>query len=235
METKKFNDLYKQVSSMRITDFPPSVLSGLLHGYLSVYFMVRVHPWLEGAYDNQWKIYNRIREIAEILASLVKDHSLPVEERVGYVADLMDTYLMYSDIESLELALEVTYEILIPQGENKMEIPCYTPEAYLLLCGCYYFTNEEKCAELAKEIVWKLKDHINESNSESKWVLFLAMRLYQSTVDESNCFCTSKEWEKYLDEELIRMENGEKNDDIVFEVRYFDLLAVREFSLLEVN
>ena len=100
METKKFNDLYKQVSSMRITDFPPSVLSGLLHGYLSVYFMVRVHPWLEGAYDNQWKIYNRIREIAEILAILVKDHSLPVEERVGYVADLMDTYLMYSDIES---------------------------------------------------------------------------------------------------------------------------------------
>ena len=40
------NDLYKKVSVIPIGDFPPSALSGLLHGYISIYSIVRVNPWL---------------------------------------------------------------------------------------------------------------------------------------------------------------------------------------------
>ena len=84
------NDLYKKLSDIPIEEFPSSALSGLLHGYLSVYSMVRVNPWLEEVYGSQWMIHERIREIAGELADLVKDPSIILEERVGHVADLME-------------------------------------------------------------------------------------------------------------------------------------------------
>ena len=62
------NDLYKKVSVIPIGDFPPSALSGLLHGYISIYSIVRVNPWLEDVYGSQWDIHERIREIAGELA-----------------------------------------------------------------------------------------------------------------------------------------------------------------------
>ena len=67
------NDLYKKVSAIPIGDFPPSALSGLLHGYISVYSIVRVNPWLEEVYGSQWNIHERIREIAGELADFIKN------------------------------------------------------------------------------------------------------------------------------------------------------------------
>ena len=47
MEKNLFREVYKQVCGLALKDCPPSSLSGLLHGYLSVDSMVRVYPWLE--------------------------------------------------------------------------------------------------------------------------------------------------------------------------------------------
>ena len=52
MEKNLFREVYKQVCGLALKDCPPSSLSGLLHGYLSVYSMVRVYPWLEDEYGS---------------------------------------------------------------------------------------------------------------------------------------------------------------------------------------
>ena len=103
------NDLYKKVSAIPIGDFPPSALSGLLHGYISVYSIVRVSPWLEDVYGSQWDIHERIREIAGELADLIQDPSVTLEDRVGHIADLMEAYLTYSDMDFLDIALDAAY------------------------------------------------------------------------------------------------------------------------------
>ena len=111
-----FSDLYKKISDIPIGDFPSSALSGLLHGYISVFSMVRVNPWLEEVYGSQWDIHERIREIAGELADLVNDPSISLEERVVHVADLLETYLMYSDMDFLDIALDAAYGIISPEG-----------------------------------------------------------------------------------------------------------------------
>ena len=131
------NDLYKKVSAIPIGDFPPSALSGLLHGYISVYSIVRVNPWLEEVYGSQWNIHERIREIAGELADLIKDPSVTLEDRVGYVADLMEAYLTYSDMDFLDIALDAAYEIISPKGDGEIVLSCRVPEMCRLLCSCY--------------------------------------------------------------------------------------------------
>ena len=155
------NDLYKKVSAIPIGDFPPSALSGLLHGYISVYSIVRVSPWLEDVYGSQWDIHERIREIAGELADLIKDPDVALEDRVGYVADLMEAYLTYSDMDFLDIALDAAYGIISPEGNGEIVLPCRTPEMCRLLCSCYYFTREKECVELAKSII---KEWGNEQN-----------------------------------------------------------------------
>ena len=113
------NDLYKKVSVIPIGDFPPSALSGLLHGYISIYSIVRVNPWLEDVYGSQWDIHERIREIAGELADLIQDPSIALEDRVGHIADLMETYLTYSDMDFLDIALDAAYGIISPEGDRK--------------------------------------------------------------------------------------------------------------------
>ena len=87
MEKNLFREVYKQVCGLALKDCPPSSLSGLLHGYLSVYSMVRVYPWLEDEYGSLWDIHERIREIARVIQELLKDKDLPVDTRAGYVVD----------------------------------------------------------------------------------------------------------------------------------------------------
>ncbi|MEI3420474.1 MAG: hypothetical protein V8R91_05065 [Butyricimonas faecihominis] len=62
---------------------------------------MRVNPWLEDVYGSQWDIHERIREIAGELADLIQDPSIALEDRVGHIADLMETYLTYSDMDFL--------------------------------------------------------------------------------------------------------------------------------------
>ena len=97
------------------------------------------------SFDSLWDIHDRIREIARIIQELLKDKDLPVDTRAGYVVDLMDAYLLYSDVKFLDSALDVAYEILIPKGSDKIVLPCRTPNICRLLCNCYYFTGEDEC------------------------------------------------------------------------------------------
>ena len=213
------NDLYKKVSVIPIGDFPPSALSGLLHGYISIYSIVRVNPWLEDVYGSQWDIHERIREIAGELAALIQDPSGTVEDRVGHIADLMETYLTYSDMDFLDIALDAAYGIISPEGSDEIVLPCRTPEMCRLLCSCYYFTGEEECARLAKEIV---KDKMNEYNSNQilinidNWNWFRAIEVYCSIVgDKINLF----------------LKDNIENEEIGCLSDYFDQLAYKELFL----
>ena len=74
--------------------------------------MVRVSPILEREYGTLQEIHGRLREIAKELSKAMKDTSIELDERIGYVADLMDAYQTYSDMDLLNEALDVTYRIL---------------------------------------------------------------------------------------------------------------------------
>ena len=216
------NDLYKKVSVIPIGDFPPSALSGLLHGYISIYSIVRVNPWLEDVYGSQWDIHERIREIAGELADLIQDPSIALEDRVGYIADLMETYLTYSDMDFLDIALDAAYGIISPEGRGEIVLPCRTPEMCRLLCSCYYFTGEEECMELAKSII---KEWGNEQNFNvlALWRIVRAIEFYNNVADIEEKIGLRME----LFEELFSRENSDKFEDVVL---YFEILSVKSYE-----
>ena len=182
------NDLYKKVSVIPIGDFPPSALSGLLHGYISIYSIVRVNPWLEDVYGSQWGIHERIREIAGELADLIQDPSIALEDRVGHIADLMETYLTYSDMDFLDIALDAAYGIISPEGSDEIVLPCRTPEMCRLLCSCYYFTGEEECARLANEIMMEWESCVKKASKNLEqlnvWKWLQAEEFYENIIEE---------------------------------------------------
>ena len=216
------NDLYKKVSVIPIGDFPPSALSGLLHGYISIYSIVRVNPWLEDVYGSQWDIHERIREIAGELADLIQDPSIALEDRVGHIADLMEAYLTYSDMDFLDIALDAAYEIISPEGSDEIVLPCRTPEMCRLLCSCYYFTGEEECMELAKSII---KEWGNEQNFNvlALWRIVRAIEFYNNVADIEEKIGLRME----LFEELFSRENSDKFEDVVL---YFEILSVKSYE-----
>ena len=153
MEKGLFHELYKRSCELEMGRCPSPALSGFLHGYLSVYSMVRIYPWLEESFGEPYEIHERVREIARFIEPLAGNKNLPADVRAGYVVDLMDAYLLYSDLKFLDTALDTAYEILIPKGSNKIVLPCRTPNICRLLCNCYYFTGEDECGVLAKNLV----------------------------------------------------------------------------------
>ena len=52
MKNDFFHDLYMTIRDVRVRDCSAMSLSHLLHGYLSVYAMVRVSPALEREYEH---------------------------------------------------------------------------------------------------------------------------------------------------------------------------------------
>ena len=159
------------MKEIAVKEFSKEALSDLLHGYLCVYSQVRVYPWLEEEFDNLWDIHERVRGIAREIQLLLKNHDLPVDERAGYVVDLMDAYLLYSDLNFLEVALDAAYEILVPQGSHKMVLPCRTPNICRMLCNCYYLTGEEECGLLAGCLVTEALGFAHKTNQGelTKW------------------------------------------------------------------
>ncbi len=229
------NDLYKKVSAIPIGDFPPSALSGLLHGYISVYSIVRVNPWLEDVYGSQWDLHERIREIAGELADLIKDPSVTLEDRVGHIADLMEAYLTYSDMDFLDIALDAAYGIISLEGSDEIVLPCRTPEICRLLCSCYYFTGEDECARLAKEIIIEWEDRVkniyNDLEQPDMWELLRTVEFYENIIGEK------RERELLGDMNLIG--NNLLNDlkmggqDLRCVSSYFDVLATKEYINLK--
>lgn len=239
MEKNLFREVYKQVCGLALKDCPPSSLSGLLHGYLSVYSMVRVYPWLEDEYGSLWDIHDRIREIARVIQELLKDKDLPVDTRAGYVVDLMDAYLLYSDMKFVDAALDAAYEILIPKGSDKIVLPCRTPNICRLLCNYYYFTGEDECALLVKGLVVEAMGKSSSFTSEEIITWWKALFLCESMVMEC---------EEGVYHERIRMEvkvvqwEDEKievfrcvAEDFYLIAEIFEILARREFLVYNEN
>ena len=227
------NDLYKKVSAIPIGDFPPSALSGLLHGYISVYSIVRVSPWLEDVYGSQWDIHERIREIAGELADLIQDPSVTLEDRVGHIADLMGAYLTYSDMDFLDIALDAAYGIISPEGRDEIVLPCRTPEMCRLLCSCYYFMGEEECARLAGEII-EGKEQLFVTLGYDydlleivhRWRWRRAIEFYENSVTEEKKmgFDVTDLFDKISQ---LLIDNSER-DDYMLLTTVFDLLTAHE-------
>ena len=239
MEKNLFREVYKQVCGLALKDCPPSSLSGLLHGYLSVYSMVRVYPWLEDDYGSLWDIHDRIREIARVIQELLKDKDLPVDTRAGYVVDLMDAYLLYSDMKFVDVALDAAYEILIPKGSDKIVLPCRTPNICRLLCNCYYCTGEDECIVLAKNLVTEALGVSRKFNCEELRDWWRAICFYEDVVGTMEL---SLEEQISLEEERVRLTTCVKqqkdeiierfhhvDEDIRFDVEVFNILAKRAF------
>ena len=239
MEKNLFREVYKQVCGLALKDCPPSSLSGLLHGYLSVYSMVRVYPWLEDDYGSLWDIHDRIREIARVIQELLKDKDLPVDTRAGYVVDLMDAYLLYSDMKFVDVALDAAYEILIPKGSDKIVLPCRTPNICRLLCNCYYFTGEDECIVLDKNLVTEALGVSRKFNCEELRDWWRAICFYEDVVGTMEL---SLEEQISLEEERVRLTTCVKqqkdeiierfhhvDEDIRFDVEVFNILAKRAF------
>ena len=243
MEKNLFREVYKQVCGLALKDCPPSSLSGLLHGYLSVYSMVRVYPWLEDEYGSLWDIHDRIREIAWVIQELLKDKDIPVDTRAGYVVDLMDAYLLYSDLRFLDTALDAAYEILIPKGSDKIVLPCRTPNICRLLCNCYYFVGEEECALLAGGLVTEAMGLSRKFSCGELSDWWATICFYEDVVGTVEL---SKEEQGRLNEERTRLsssvEQKEKlrlksfqqmvqNVDSGLVAEVFYILAKREFEM----
>lgn len=191
MKNDFFHDLYMTIRDVRVRDCSAMSLSHLLHGYLSVYAMVRVSPALEREYGTLQEIHGRLREIAKELSKTMKDTSIELDEQIGYVADLMDAYQTYSDMDLLNEALDVAYRVLTVDEQGEIVIPGRTPNVCRLLCSWYYFTGEEWCLEMAKGIVG---DYDNLEKKQA-WQWLRAVSCFKN-LSEDMIF-----WERWKQEE----------------------------------
>ncbi|WP_455509150.1 hypothetical protein [Butyricimonas paravirosa] len=240
MEKNLFREVYKQVCGLALKDCPPSSLSGLLHGYLSVYSMVRVYPWLEDEYGSLWDIHDRIREIARVIQELLKDKDMPVDSRAGYAVDLMDAYLLYSDMKFLDVALDTAYEILIPKGSDKIVLPCRTPNICRLLCNCYYFTGEYEGGLLAEKLVTEAMGMSRKFNCDELIDWWSAICVYECVFGEIHVL--EKERERLIGEQIrlgtkVEQVKNEKIGSFLLEFGnspllsiVFNILGKREFD-----
>ena len=137
------------------------------------------------------EIHGRLREIAKELSKTMKDTSIELDERIGYVADLMDAYQTYSDMDLLNEALDVAYRILTVDEKGEIVIPGRTPNVCRLLCSWYYFTGKEWCLEMAKGIVG---DYDNLEKKQA-WQWFRAVSCFKN-LSEDMIF-----WERWKQEE----------------------------------
>ena len=241
MEKNLFREVYKQVCGLALKDCPPSSLSGLLHGYLSVYSMVRVYPWLEDEYGSVWDIHDRIREIARVIQGLLKDKGVLVDTRAGYVVDLMDAYLLYSDMKFLDVALDAAYEILIPEGSDKIVLPCRTPNICRLLCNCYYFTGEEEYGFLAKNLITEVSGLLRNFGQDELLTWWEAFQIYANVVGGMELLKNESERQKLKliqvgvrvklaeDEKIEQLGKGECDENISLLMNVFVILAQRKF------
>ena len=242
MEKNLFREVYKQVCGLALKDCPPSSLSGLLHGYLSVYSMVRVYPWLEDEYGNLWDIHDRIREIARVIQELLKDKDIPVDTRAGYVVDLMDAYQLYSDLKFLNTALDAAYDILTPWGSDKIVLPCRTPNICRLLCNCYYFTGEMENGVLAGSLISEALGSIRDLGRQGLMAWWDTFCFYEDVVgamelpepervrlaEERVRLAVSVKQEE---EEMLERFVLSTRDDLELFGRVFCILARREFAI----
>ncbi len=241
MEKGLFYDLYDRLRLVNFRSYSPDKLSGFLHGYLSVYTMVRIYPWLETDFGTPYDIHERAKEIARWYEVLVQNENLPADPRAGYAADLMDVYQLYSDLNFLEKGVDAAYDILTPWRSDKLVLPCRTPNICRLLCNCYYFTGDAQCGELAGRLVTEALGYMRGNHRDDLLGWWDAICLYDNVIGLMEL---PLEEQEYLGEERLRLSVRVRQiEDKVVErfVRVgdispvdtglvFDILAKREFA-----
>lgn len=224
MNNHFFRDLYMTIRDVRVRDCSAMSLSHLLHGYLSVYAMVRVSPALEREYGTLQEIHGRLREIAKELSKAMKDTSIELDERIGYVADLMDAYQTYSDMDLLNEALDVAYRILTVDENGEIVIPGRTPNVCRLLCNWYYFTGEEWCLEMAEGVI---VPHIDKED-QVNW-LRAANNLRNFA---NNCIFATMDENEWLKNEFFNFVKNRKRYEGISDKTYYEILAIQEYEFL---
>lgn len=242
MEKELCNALYRRVKEIAVKEFSDEALSDLLHGYLFVYSMVRVYPWLEEEFDDLWNIHERIREIGRRIQLLLQNRDSFVDKRAGFVVDLMDAYVLYSDLIFLDSALEIADEILIPHGSDRLILPCRTPNICRILCNYYYFTGEEEYAQLAKGLVTEALGEIRKKGIQEIISWWDALKAYENVVDVMQFSREDKEWfiseQKRYEASIVELERFELNelenmgraDELWWLARIFMLRMRRSFT-----
>ena len=241
MKKGLFYDLYDRLRLVNFRSYSPDKLSGFLHGYLTVYTMVRIYPWLEANLETPYDIHERAKDIARWYEVLVQNENLPADTRAGYAADLMDVYQLYSDLNFLEKGVDAAYDILTPWGSDKLVLPCRTPNICRLLCNCYYFTGDAQCGELAGRLVTEALGYMRGNHRDDLLGWWDAIGLYDNVIGLMELPLEERE---YLGEERSRLSVRVRQiEDKVVErfVRVgdispvdtglvFDILAKREFA-----
>ena len=182
MEKGLFYDLYDRLREVNFRSYSPDKLSAYLHGYLTVYAMVRIYPWLETEFGVLYDIHERAKEIARWYEVLVQKKEFPANFRAGYAADLMDVYQLYSDLDFLEKGVDAAYDILTPWGSQKLVLPCRTSNICRLLCNCYYFTGDAECGELAGKLVTEALGYMRGNHRGDLLGWWDAICLYDNVV-----------------------------------------------------
>lgn len=241
MEKGLFHELYKQSCELEMRDCPPRTWTEFLHGYLSVYSMVRVYPWLEKDFEEAYDIHERIREIARMIEPLAGNKNLSADIRAGYVVDLMNAYQLYSDLNFLDTALNAAYEILTPWGSEKIVLPCRTPNICQLLCNCYYFTGEEENAVLAGGLITEALGFTRKAKGEELMPWWDAICSYEDVVGAMELPVGERErlaeervrlavTVKQQEEGMIEQFSRSSSDDFYSAAKVFRILAKREFE-----
>ena len=202
MEKSLFHDLYKQLDNLDLRSYSPARLSGLLHGYLTVYSMVRVYPWLESDFGSPGVIHERAKSIIHLYPGQLQCNNISVDTRAGYAADKMDVYQLYSDLNYLKNGLDAAYRILSARGNGKIALPCRTPNICRLLCNCYYFAGDEECGELAGRLVTEALGYIRGGDRDVLLSWWNAICLYGDAV---GAMMLPGEDYKRLEEERARL------------------------------
>ncbi|WP_292270503.1 hypothetical protein [Butyricimonas sp.] len=241
MEKGLFHDLYKQLDNLDLRSYPSARLSGLLHGYLTVYSMVRVYPWLERDFGTPGIIHERAKSIVHLYPGQLQNDDISVDTRAGYAADKMDVYQVYSDLSYLKNGLDAAYRILSARGNGKIALPCRTPNICRLLCNCYYFAGDEECGELAGRLVTEALGYMRGGNREMLLSWWDAICLYDDAVgammlpleehtrlgeERARLVITVRQEEEEIVKRFLQLrENG---FDVTIKV--FNILAKREFA-----
>lgn len=215
MEKGLFHDLYKRLNTLDVRSYSPDQLSGLLHGYLTVYSMVRVYPWLEADFGRPGDIHERAKAIARVFLGQLGNKDVPVDTRAGYVADVMDVYQVYSDLGYLDSGVDAAYGILSSRDNGRIALPCRTPNVCRLLCNCYYFAGDEECGELAGRLVTEALGYIRGGDRGDLLAWWDAICLYDDTVGAMKL---SRVEQERLDGERARLRvSVEREEDAMIE------------------
>ena len=174
--------MYGQLENLDLRSCSPASLSRLLHGYLTVYSMVRVYPWLQEDFGSPGDVHERAKSIVHLYPSQARCGDVDAETRAGYAADKMDVYQLYSDLGYLKNGLDAACKILSWRGDGKIVLPCRTPNICRLLCNCYYFAGDEECGKLAGRLVTEVLGYTRGNVQVDLLAWWDAICLYDDVV-----------------------------------------------------